>query len=111
MGCLVELFMEIVFEVAVELVISCYMALMMLILPNKSISPKAEKTIRVIVISFSAVLFIVLLCGTIFFIQDNNLILRKVGKYMTFISLSIIVVQVVSGIVFKIVKIFRRKSQ
>lgn len=110
MGCLFELFLEIVVEVVCEVVAEFYLELMSLIVPNKIITPKTKKIITLIVISLSIVLFIALICGAVLWGQDNNLVLRIVGKYMTLISVGIIVIQITLGVIFKIVQNIRRKS-
>ena len=100
-----EIFCEVVFEIVGEF----YIELMMLIVPDKIITPKTKKVTMLIVTIFSIILFVALICGIAFWVQNENPSLNKVGKYMTLISAGIILIQITSGMIFKIVQNFRRK--
>lgn len=102
MGCLLELFFEIIFECFIEAVFCCYIKLMQLIVPQKNVSPKAREAVKNTVIAVAVVLMITLIIGFIFLMQSKPTI-KAVGRYMTFIPLIIIAVQIVLGITVKIV--------
>ena len=102
MGCLAELFFEIFAEALFELIGYCYIKLMQLVVPDKTVSEIAKKRIKNTATAIAALLAVVLIIGFILFVQDDPLI-KSIGKYMTFISLAIMVLQVLAGIVIKIV--------
>lgn len=107
MGCLVELFFEIFVEVTVELIGYCYIKLMCLIVPNKIVSAHTKRIIKNIVITVAALLGVILIIGLIFLIQED-LFVKKIGKYMTYIPLSIMVLQIVLGVIVKIFNRFKK---
>ncbi len=105
MGCLLELFFEIFVEGIFELIGYCYIKLMQLIVPNKTASEKARRTIKKIATTIAAILGIVLIVGIILLVQADPFI-KTIGKYMTYIPLAMIVLQMVVGIIVKIVNRF-----
>ncbi len=107
MGCLLELFFEITVEGLLELIGFCYIKLMQLIVPNKTVSEKAKRIIKIIVTSFAALVGVVLIVGLILFVQDDPSI-KSIGKYMTYASLAIMALQMVSGIIVKVVGHFKK---
>ena len=102
MGCLLELFFEIFVEGLFELIGHCYIKLMQLIVPDKTVSDKARRTIKNIATTFAVLLAIVLIIGVVFLIQEDPLI-KNIGKYMTYIPLTIMALQVLVGILIKII--------
>ena len=107
MGCLLELFFEIFLEGIFELIGYCYIKLMQLIVPDKKVSEKTKKTIKNIATTFAALLAIVLIIGFILLVQDDPFI-KNIGKYMTYIPLAIMALQVLIGISVKIVVHFKK---
>ena len=107
MGCLLELFFEIFVEGIFELIGYCYIKLMQFIVPDKKVSEKTKKTIRNIATTFAVLLAIVLIIGFILLVQED-LFVKNIGKYMTYIPLSIIVLQILLGIIVKIVDRFKK---
>ena len=107
MGCLLELFFEIFVEGIFELIGYCYIKLMQLIVPDKKVSEKTKKTIRNIATTFSVLLAVVLIIGFILLVQED-LFVKNIGKYMTYIPLSIMVLQILLGIIVKIVDRFKK---
>ena len=105
MSCLIEFFGELFFE----LIVYCYMKLMQLIVPNKTISEKTEKTIKDTVTTVAAILFIILIIGIILLLAGDKTF-NIVGRYMTFIPLSIILLQIMLGIAIKIITHYKNKS-
>lgn len=105
MSCLIEFFGELFFE----LITYCYIKLMQLIVPDKVISEKTKKTIKDTVTTIAALLFITLIIGVILLLQDDPAI-KIIGKYMTFIPLSIIVLQIIAGLIIKIITNHKNKS-
>ena len=107
MGCLLELFFEIFVEGIFELIAYCYIKLMQLIVPDKKVSEKTKKTIRNIATTFAVLLAVVLIIGFILLVQED-LFVKNIGKYMTYIPLSIMVLQILLGIIVKIVDRFKK---
>lgn len=102
MGCLLELLFEITVEGMFELIGYIYIKLMQLIVPNKTVSDKTKEYLKKVVTTIAALLAIVLIIGLVFLVQEDVL-LKTIGKYMTYIPLAIIVLQVLLGIVMKVV--------
>ena len=107
MSCLVELFFEIFVEGLFELIGYCYIKLMTMIVPNKAINDHTKKQIKTIATSVAAVLVIVLIIGLILLVQDEPFI-KNIGKYMTYIPLALIVLQIVLGLVVRTVNHFKK---
>ena len=59
MGCLLELIFEIFVGGMFELIGHCYIKLMQLIIPNKTVSEKAKRTIKNIATTFAALLAVI----------------------------------------------------
>ncbi len=106
MGCILEFLFELVFEGIFELIGYCYIKLMMLIVPDKPITENTKNKIKKIVTSFSAILVIVLIVGLILFAQDD-MVVKNIGKCMMYIPLGIIGLQILLGIIMKIVNRIR----
>ena len=107
MGCLFEILFEIFFEAIFEGIMWCYMKLMQLIIPQRTISNKTKTIIKNVITIVSVILFIILIIGALCWLQDD-LIIKHIGKYMTLIPLTIIVLQIFLGIILKIVSLFRK---
>ena len=108
MGCLFELFFEIFVEGIIELLGYCFMKLMLLIVPEKALTEKAKTNIVRIATAVSVVLCVVLIVGVIISFADEPGI-ATVGKYMTFIPLGIISVQILFGIAAKIIAYHKKR--
>lgn len=109
MGCLLELFVEFFAELFFELVGYCYIKLMQLIVPQKTISKKVRTVIKRTATVVAALLGVALIVGIILFLQADPVV-KTVGKYMTYIPLIIIAVQIALGIVVKIIEHFRKNK-
>ena len=107
MGCLFEIFIEIFIEGILNLVMFIYLKLAHMLVPNKQISKKTETKVRNIITIVSVLLVLSLLIGLIFLLTDDAAF-NAIGKYMTFIPLSIIGLQVVLSIVVMIAKLVKR---
>ena len=107
MGCLLELFFEIFVEGIFELIGLCYIKLMHLIVPDKTISEKTENTIKNIATTFAVLLAVVLITGLILLVQEDPFI-NNIGKYLTYISLTMMALQVLVGIWVKIFGHFKK---
>lgn len=107
MGCLLELVLEIFVEGIFELIGYCYLKLMQLIVPDKTLSEKTKESIKKAVKVFAALLAITLIIGVILFVQEDPLI-HNVGKYMTYIPLAVMALQIVLGIIVQIVNRFKK---
>ncbi len=102
MGCLLEFLFEIIFEGVFEVIVYAYMKLMALIVPEKAITDQTSTKIKNIVITVSVLLGVILVIGVILLLPPDPGI-NTIGKYMTFIPLTIIGIQVILGIVMKII--------
>lgn len=107
MECLFEFFVEFIGEAVIEGVGCLYMWLMRRIIPEKTLSPDAEKRVRRIVTVYSALLLVSLIVGVVFLLSNKFIVL---GKCMTFIPLSLIGLQLVAGIAFRIFLAVRGKK-
>lgn len=111
MGCLFEILFEIfgtiIIEGTIELVFYCYIKLIQLIVPKKTISEKNKAVIKNTVITVTVILMLSLFIGLLCLIQSNPVI-KNVGKYMTYIPLIIIVFQITFGIVIKVINHFQK---
>ncbi len=102
MSCLIELFIEVFIEGTIELIGYCYIKLMQLIIPNKTASEKAKTVIKCIATAIAVLLALSLIVGLIL-LMPNNPAVKTVGKYMIYVSLAMIALQITAGIVMKIV--------
>ena len=107
MGCLFEIFIEIFIEGILNLVMFIYLKLSHMLVPNKKISEKTETKVRNIITIVSLLLVLSLFIG-LTFLLPGDAALNAIGKYMTFIPLSIIGLQVVLSIVVMIAKLVKR---
>lgn len=105
MGCLfelIELIVEILVDGFFELIVHGYLKLMSLIVPNKTISDDTKYRLEIVVKTFSAIVGITLIIGLLLVMQSDPII-KNIGRYLTYIPLAIIGIQIVLGILFKIV--------
>ena len=107
MSCLFEIFIEIFIEGILNLVMFIYLKLAHMLVPNKKISKKTETKVRNIITIVSVLLVLSLFIGLTLLLPDDAA-LNAIGKYMTFIPLSIIGLQVVLSIVVMIAKLVKR---
>jgi len=103
MDFLLELFVEIFGEGIVELIGWSYIKLMQLFIPEKTLTEKAVKIIRIAAETIAIVLFFALVIGLVLWAQDDKTI-KNVGEVLTYVSLSIIALQIVLGICTKIIR-------
>lgn len=103
MGCLFELILQLFIEGTVELLMSVYLKLSSALIPDSVQSEKTKTKIKntITTISIFEVLFLFL---GIIFLLPNDPTFDIIGKFMTFIPLSIIVLQLIIGIIFTILK-------
>ena len=110
MGCLFEIFAEIFIEGILNLVMFVYLKVAQILVPSKALSPKAEDKIRNTIRTVSALLVLTLFIGVIFLLPDDGMF-NTIGKYMTFIPLSVIGLQVVLGVIVIVVKLLKRHKK
>ena len=108
MGCLFEFIFEVVFTGLFHLLLEGYIAISFLIIPRDGISKARENKIRKTLTGFFAILLLFVLFGVIFMLP-NMPVLNIVGKYMTFVSLSIIGLQILIGIVAAAVRAIKKR--
>ena len=98
LGCLFEF----VFELLLELILNIYLYLMTLIVPKENITLKTMKKIKVIVKVFAVILFVTLIVCLVLMFSDVHS-LETIGKIMFFVSIGLIVAQVIAGIIIRVV--------
>ncbi len=98
MGCLFEFFFQFFIEGTVALLMSVYLKISSSPIPN---TDKFEK-IKNAVTTVSVLQVLCLFLGVIFLLPDDPLF-NTIGKYMTFIPLSIIILQLIIGIIFTVI--------
>ncbi len=81
---------------------------MTLIVPDRTITEQTRVKMKKIVKACSAVLLIMMIVGLVLLLSGEALI-ETVGKYMFYIPLAVIVVQIILGIIVKI--IFKTKNK
>ena len=108
MGCLLELLFEVVFEILLEVIFAIYTKLMTLFVPEHQFSPRLKERIKKGITAFAALLLLCALVGFFMFLQPPSLV-KTIGAYMLFIPLGIIAVQIVVGIICRIVEVFKKK--
>ncbi len=108
MGCLFEFIFDLFFEVVLELVGKTYVCLMQLIVPEKNVSVRARKIIKKAVLVAAAILMLAVIIGFILWIQEDIWV-KNVGKYMTLISIGIIVFQIILGIAVRLIGRYKNK--
>jgi len=99
MGCIMEFF----FELIIEGIMSVYMYLMLLILPEDKQNEKAKKTVRTIATVFSVLLLFCLFIGIVLLFETHGN-LNTIGFFLTVIPLVIIVLQIILGIILRFSK-------
>lgn len=105
MGCLFEL----LFELLIEVIFAIYIKLMTLFVPDYQYDKKTQEKIKKGVTVFAALLLFCAIIGFILYINSDPTI-KAVGSYMLFVPLIIIGIQIISGIIYKIVKFIKNKE-
>lgn len=109
MGCLFEFFFEVFIEGILNVVMHIYLKLSYIFIPQKEISKKTKNKIRDIITTISVFLFLSLFIGVIFLLSPDAII-NIIGKYLTFIPLSIIGMQIILGIIVTVVKAVKHQK-
>lgn len=100
MGCLFELIFEVIFEGMIE----GWVALGQMIVPEKTLGSKARRVLKGIAFTVSALCFLSIFFGGIMWLVDDAPMEREVGKYMVLIPLILAGVQILLGIIVKIIE-------
>ena len=103
MGCLIEFILQLFIEGTVGLFMSVYLKLSSSLIPNSLQSQKIKTKIKNTITTISAFEVLFLFLG-IFFLLPDDPTFNIIGKFMTFIPLSIITLQLIIGITFTILK-------
>ena len=101
MGCLLEL--------VGDMVVDVYLEMMCWILPEKKWSEKTRFILEVLVSLFAVLLFICIVFGILLQQQDGE-VARTAGRYMAVVPLAIIGVQIIAGIVIRLIVKRKRKN-
>ena len=89
-------------ELLVEAIVEGWFFLMEWIIPERYLSRTFRTILRILVWVFSALLLFIMLLGVFALISDD-IYVRQIGKYMLFIPLGISAVQIIFGIIVRIV--------
>ena len=103
MGCLLEFFFQLFIEGTVTLVMSVYLKLSSSLIPSAVQSEKVKAKIKNIITTISVLEVLFLFLGILFLLPDDPTF-NIIGRYMTIIPLSIIILQLIIGITFTIIK-------
>ena len=103
MGCLFELLFEFIFEIIVELTFTGYINLMTLLVPQHQFDKKLREKIKNGVTVFAVLLFLCSFTGFFLFLQPHSII-KTIGSYMLFVPLGIMGVQIIVGIIYRIIR-------
>ena len=95
------------FELIGDIILDMWFAVMQWIIPEKKFSKHARNVLKVIVGVFSCLLFITMVLG-LFAVISDNVYTKHIGKYMIFIPLGISAIQILIGIVVRIIS--KRKN-
>ena len=85
-----------------DAIIEGWFFLMEWIIPERYLSRTIRTVLRILVWVFSALLLFIMLLGVFALISDD-IYVRQIGKYMLFIPLGISAVQIIFGIIVRIV--------
>ena len=77
------------------------------IVPDKMVSEETKETLRNFATTVAVLLALVLIIGVLLILQEDPVI-KNIGKHMTYIPLQIIVLQIILGIVVRIVGRFKK---
>ena len=102
MGCLIEFILQLFIEGTVGLFMSVYLKLSSSLIPNSLQSQKIKTKIKNTITTISAFEVLFLFLGILFLLPDDSTF-NIIGKFMTFIPLSIIALQLIIGITFTII--------
>ena len=97
-------------ELLVDDIIEGWFFLMEWIIPERYLSRTFRTVLRILVWVFSALLLFIMLLGFFALISDD-IYVRQIGKYMLFIPLGISAVQIIFGIIVRIVSKRKKEAQ
>ena len=109
MGCIIEVFMEVIFEGLIEGTFALYTKMTRSLLPQKKLSEKDEEKLNGIIGIIFACTLMVLVVGITFITVPELSNLKPVGRYMVFIPLAIWGVQIVLNIIIAVNKTIYKK--
>lgn len=111
MGCLFEFIFELVGEILFELTCSGYIYLMTLVTRNAALPETRRKKVENIVKTFSVLLLLGVVIGLILvLIPECTSEVRAVGRWLLIVCLSFIGLQILAGILAKIVSALHKKK-
>ena len=97
MGCLMF-----TLEFLIDEIITGWFFLMEWIIPEKYISNTLRIVLKIIVLIFSGILFVLMILG-IFAIISDDVFTKQIGRYLLFIPLGISAVQILFGAVIRLI--------
>lgn len=108
MGCLFELIFDIFLEGSMELTAWCYIKIIQLIFPDKTISERTRNTIKMVTGIIGMLCFVALLVGLILLFQDGSMT-KTAGRYTILIALIVLLLPMATGAIVWVVRYFCNK--
>ena len=109
MGCFFEIVLEMLIEGILYVVMSVYQKIAHVLVPNQEISQKTKHKIRDVLTIISVFLTLILFLGVIFLLPGDSKI-NMVGRYMTFVPLSILGLQVILSVIIIVVRAVKHRE-
>lgn len=109
MGCLLEMLLEILVTGVLEVTLPIYMKITSLFVPDKECSEKTKTKIKNAVATMSVIELLVMFVGA-FFLAPEDPLFNSIGRYMTFIPLAIISVQLLLGIAVTVARAIKKRK-
>ncbi len=98
MGCIIEFFLEFVFETLFE----GYIALMSLILPKHNVSKWGQILLKIILFVFAVLLLFALIIGIVMMFEEDVAV-KNSGRKLTTVLLIIMAIQIGLGIIMRVI--------
>ncbi len=95
--------MEILIEILYEVFLEGYVGLMVGVLPKNKLGSTAYKVAKITITIVSVVCFVAIVFGFIAMFSKDNLI-KNIGTYAFFVSLTITIIQITVGVICRIKK-------
>ena len=105
---LFEILFEVVLEGAIELAVYIYTKISLAFFPDRTTSPKVKEKLKKVFTVIFAFCGLSILFGGVMMIGDEPPF-STVGKFMVFVPLSILAIQMLLSIVFAIKKAIRKR--
>ena len=105
---LFEILFEVVLEGAIELAVYIYTKISLAFFPDRTTSPKMKEKLKKVFTAIFAICALSILFGALMMIGDEPPF-STVGKFMVFVPLSILAIQMLLSIGFAIKKVIKKR--